>query len=57
MFKSNTSGSRVDATAKFHSSKFMNVNKPLYKWWILACSKIIFPGSMQLIEKAKEMVE
>ena len=35
----------------------MDVNKALYEWYLLACSKNIFPGGPQLIEKAKEIAE
>ena len=54
MYESNASGSRVHATAKFRSSEFMDVNKAVYDWYVLGCSKNIFPGGPQLIEKAKE---
>ena len=35
----------------------MDVNKALYEWYLLACSKNIFPGGPQLIEKAKEIAK
>ena len=56
-YESNASGSKVHATMKFRSSKFMDVNKAVYEWYLLACSKNIFPGGPVLIEKAKEIAE
>ena len=57
MYVSNASGSRVHATMKFRSSEFMDVNKAVYEWYVLACSKNIFLGGPKLIEKAKEIAE
>ena len=57
MYESNAAGSRVHDTMKFRSSEFMDVNKAVYEWYVLACSKHIYPGGPQLIEKAKEIVE
>ena len=66
MYESNASGIgliratmklRDDATMKFRSSEFMDVNKAVYEWYVLACSKNIFLGGPQLIEKAKERAE
>ena len=57
MYESNASGSRVHTTTKFRSSKFMDVNKALHDWYLLACSKNIYPAGPQLIEKAKEIAE
>ena len=57
MYESNASCSRVHATAKFRSSEFMDINKTVYEWYVLACFKNIFPGGPQLIEKAKEIAE
>ena len=51
IFRGNASGSWI------HSAKvsrvFVEVNKALYKLYLLACSKNIYPGGPQLIEKAK----
>ena len=57
MYESNASGSRVHTTMKFRSSKFMDVNKALHDWYLLACSKNIYPAGPQLIKKAKEIAE
>ena len=57
MYESNAAGSRVHDTMKFRSSEFMDVNKAVYEWYVLACSKHIYPGGPQLIEKAKEIAE
>ena len=56
-YGSNASSNKVYATMKFRSSEFMNVNKALYEWYLMVCSKNIYPGGPQLIEKAKEIAE
>ena len=38
-------------------SEFAEVNKTLYNWYLLACSKNIYPAGPQLIEKAKLIAE
>ena len=36
-------------------SKYSDVNKALYQWYLLAVSKNVFPDDTQLAEKAKEI--
>jgi hypothetical protein len=57
MYETNASGSRVHTARTQRPSEFEEVNKTLYQWYILACSKNINPGGAQLIEKAKEIAE
>ena len=59
MYETNQSGSRVHAkdTARVRTSEYAEVNDKLYEWYLLACSKNIFPGGPQLIEKAKQIAE
>ena len=57
VYESNASSSKVHATMKFRSSEFVDVNKALYEWYLVACSKNIYPGGPELIEKAKEIAE
>ena len=52
-YEANASGSRAH-TSKSCSSEFLEVNKALYDWFVLACSENILPTSPQLIEKAKQ---
>ena len=33
------------------------MNKALYQWYTLACSNNIYPGGVQVTEKAKEIAE
>jgi len=56
MYESNASSSRV-LTSKTcgRQSEYGDVNKSLYEWYTLACSKNIFPMGPQLIEKAKQI--
>ena len=56
-YESNTSSSKIHATMKFRSSEFMDVNKALHEWYLIACSKNIYPGGPELINKAKEIAE
>ena len=41
----------------FTESEYVEVNEALYKWFTLACSKNIYPGGPELVEKAKEIAE
>ena len=56
LFQANVSGSRVH-TSKPCTSEYAKVNESLYKWFTLACSKNIYPGGPELVEKAKEIAE
>ena len=33
------------------------MNKALYNWYVIACSKNIYPGGPQLIEEAKQIAQ
>ena len=41
----------------YRTSEFAEVNKALYDWFVLACSKNIYPAGPQLVEKAKQIAE
>ena len=56
LFYDNSSGSRVH-TIKSRTSEYFEVNEALHKWFHLACSKNIYPGGPELMEKAKEIAE
>ena len=45
------SGSRIH-TGVPRSSEFAEVNKALHEWYMIACSKNMYPGGPQLTEKA-----
>ena len=56
LYESNMSCSRVYASKTCdRKSEYSDVNKSLYDWYVLACSKNIFPMGPQLIEKAKQI--
>ena len=55
LFHQNVSGSR-HITGKSRASEFADVNEALYKWFCIACSKIIYPGGPELME-AKEIAD
>ena len=52
-YEANTSATRVHT--QFRSSEYAEVNSVLYEWYMLACSKNIYPGGPQLTEKAREI--
>ena len=56
LYQANTSGSRIHS-GKSRTSEYDKVNDTLYKWFTLSCSKNIYPGGPELMEKAKEMAE
>ena len=56
LFHQNVSGSR-HITGKSRASEFADVNEALYKWFYIACSKNIYPGGPELMEKAKEIAD
>ena len=54
-FEANASGSRVHTNKTSRSSQYDDINKALFEWYCLACSKNIYPMGPQLVEKAKEI--
>ena len=57
LYESNASSSRIHTSVIQRPSKFEEINKALYDWYKVACSKNIYPGGPQLIEKGKEIAE
>ena len=57
LYESNAPASRVHTSMIQRQSEFEEVNKALYEWYTLACSKNIYPGGPQLSEKAREIAE
>ena len=53
LFHQNAPGSR-HITGKSRVSEFADLNEALYKWFCIACSKNIYPGGPELIEKARD---
>ena len=49
----NISSTRVITGGR--KSEYDEINKTLYDWYTLACSKNVFPAGPQLIEKAKQI--
>ena len=50
----------VSQTAKYDSkmsriSEYTEINKALYEWYTLACSKNIYPGGPQIAEKGRQI--
>ena len=43
LYESNASGRKIHASKVCRASEFEEVNKALYEWYVLACSKNIFP--------------
>ena len=58
LYESNASGSRLLASKTCgRQSEYADINKSLYDWYTLACSKNIFPMGPQLVEKAKQIAK
>lgn len=58
MYESNASSSRILTSKTYgRQSEYVDINKSLYEWYTLACSKNIFPMGPQLIEKAKQIAD
>ena len=53
MYESNASSSHL----KYRTSEYSEINEKLYEWYLLACSKNIYPDGPQLKEKAREIAE
>ena len=56
IYGSNSSGNRIH-TGPSRPSEFAEVNKALHEWYLITCSKNIYPGGPQLTEKAKEIAK
>ena len=56
LYQQNVSAGR-HITGKSRASEFADVNEALYKWFCIACSKNIYPGGPELMEKAKEIAD
>ena len=54
-YAANISGSGMHTSKALRSSEYSEINKALFDWYTLACSKGLSPMSSQLIEKAKEI--
>ena len=54
MYESNVSSSRVLTNGR--QCVYDDVNKSLYEWYTLACSKNIFPMGPQLIERQNKLL-
>ena len=57
LYEANASANSCQTSLRARKSDFGEVNEILYKWYLLACSKNIYPGGPQLTAKAKEIAE
>ena len=57
LYESNASSSLHHSRKRTRLSEYSEVNEALYEWYLLACSKNIYPDGPQLTEKAKEIAE
>ena len=57
LYESNASDKSCKVSLRTRKSDFSEVNEVLYKWYLLACSKNIYPAGPQLVVKAKEIAE
>ena len=57
IYQSNAAGSRIHKNKISCVSEYQQINEALYEWYTIACSKNIYPGGPELIEKAKLIAE
>jgi len=57
LYESNASEKSCKVSLRTRKSDFSEVNEVLYKWYLLACSKNIYPAGPQLVAKGKEIAE
>ena len=57
LYESNMSSTSVLSRKKCRESDFSEVNEALYSWYLLATSRNIYPGGLQLCEKAKQIAD
>ena len=57
LYEANASGSLHLTNKRSRLSEYSEINDALYKWYLLACSKHIYPDGSHLKEKAREIAE
>ena len=57
LYESNASSSSICMRKRARSSEFSEINETLHKWYLLACSKNIYPSGHQMCEKAREIAQ
>ena len=57
LYETNAASESVSSRKRVRSCEFSDINEALHKWYLLACSKNIYPVGPQLCEKAKEIAE
>jgi hypothetical protein len=55
LYEANRSDDLQLTRKRARTSEYADVNDALYQWYLLACSKNIYPAGPQLTEKAKEI--
>ena len=55
LYEANRSDDLQLTRKRARTSEYADVNDTLYQWYLLACSKNIYPAGPQLSEKAKEI--
>ena len=57
LYEANASANSCQTSLRARKSDFGEANEILYKWYLLACSKNIYPRGPQLTVNAKEIAE
>lgn len=57
LYEANQASESVCLRKRCRPCEFSDVNEALYKWYVIACSKNVYPVGPQLCEKAKEIAE
>ena len=57
LFEANVASDSVSSRKRTRPCEYSDINKALHEWYLLACTKIIYPVGSQLCEKAKQIAE
>ena len=55
MYEANVSHTTKHDSKMSRVSEYADINKALYEWYTLACSKNIYPGGPQIAEKGRKI--
>ena len=57
LYEANVASESVRSRKRTRTCEFSDINEALHEWYLLACSKNIYPVGSQLCEKAKQIAE
>jgi len=57
LYEANMASENVQSRKRTRTCEYSYINEALHEWYLLACSKNIYPVGSQLCEKAKQIAE